>query len=127
MPLVRIHANAARATLDAVADAVHAAMVEHLGVPHDDVFRVIDAASAVVADAGYLGIARENPVFVEITLRRGRTDAAKRAFYRALAEAVSRASIARPEDLLVVLRENERIDWSFGNGIAQYAPGEDER
>jgi hypothetical protein len=29
----------------------------------------------------------------------------------------------RAEDVLIVLTENDPVDWSFGNGIAQYAPG----
>jgi hypothetical protein len=27
----------------------------------------------------------------------------------------------RPEDVTIVLNENGLADWSFGNGIAQYA------
>jgi len=32
-----------------------------------------------------------------------------------------RAQIAK-SDVFIVLHENEKIDWSFGNGIAQYEP-----
>lgn len=126
MPLVCITARVSRdpAALAALGDAVHEALVARCGVPKDDRFqlhrRVED--DGIVFDPTYLGIERRDPVFVEITLRAGRTIAMKRALYRDIAAAVAGAGI-RPEDLLIVLRENAEPDWSFGNGIAQYADG----
>ena len=61
---------------------------------------------------------------MRITLRRGRTVEQKRALYRAITEGVSQATGTRPEDVMVVLVENDLPDWSFGKGIAQYSPGE---
>jgi hypothetical protein len=29
----------------------------------------------------------------------------------------------RREDIFIVLTEVPRVNWSFGNGIAQYVPG----
>ena len=125
MPHVRLTGSYDRTTLGAVGEAVHRAMVAHLDVPATDVFRSLDstAEGATIADSGYLGVARERPLFIEIALRRGRTDDAKRAFYRTLADDVRANALARAEDLLIVLRENEAVDWSFGNGEAQNAPG----
>jgi hypothetical protein len=33
---------------------------------------------------------------------------------------MSLTGLVRPEDLLIVLHENDLADWSFGNGVAQY-------
>jgi phenylpyruvate tautomerase PptA (4-oxalocrotonate tautomerase family) len=59
-------------------------------------------------------------MFVEITLRRGRGVVQKQALYREIAERMSATGLVRPEDLLIVLHENDTADWSFGNGVAQY-------
>jgi 4-oxalocrotonate tautomerase len=121
MPLVRITARASRssAALDALGDAVHTALVEMMGVPRDDRFQIRARVPAVelVADPQYLGIERRDPVIVEISLRAGRTVEMKRAFYARVVELAG----VRPEDVTIVLNENGLADWSFGNGIAQYA------
>jgi phenylpyruvate tautomerase PptA (4-oxalocrotonate tautomerase family) len=124
MPLLRLTGAYDPDVLAAAAGAVHEAMVATIGVPEDDVFRVLASVpdGAIVAEPGYLGIRRERPLFIEVTLRAGRTDAQKRAFYARTAEFVALRAGVRPEDLLIVLRENGLADWSFGDGIAQYAP-----
>jgi 4-oxalocrotonate tautomerase len=55
-----------------------------------------------------------------VTLAAGRTADAKSAFYRRLAELLAERIELRPEDLAVILVENERADWSFGRGHASY-------
>ena len=125
MPLVRLTGAYDAETLSLAGAAVHDAMVATLNVPADDVFRVLHAVTpdAIVADPAYLGIRRERPLFVEVTLRAGRSDDQKRAFYRRVAELVVERAGVRGSDVLVLLRENGLADWSFGDGIAQYAPG----
>ena len=44
----------------------------------------------------------------------------KKAFYRGTVELLSAHAQVRPEDVLIGLTENDLIDWSFGNGVAQY-------
>ena len=46
----------------------------------------------------------------------------KRALYRRIAASLHEAAGVRPEDVLVSLVEVGREDWSFGHGIASYAP-----
>ncbi len=129
MPLVRI---AVPAHCDAgyrrnVSDAVHKALVDAIGIPPADRFHIITAHGPedLIFDPGYLDVAR-TPSFlaVHITLRRGRAPEKKRALYRAIADNVNAATGTRAEDVMVVLSENEPIDWSFGGGIAQYAPAD---
>ncbi len=123
MPLVRIDAVAADPQrLTAIGDAVHAALIDAFGIPSDDRFQVLRGAAGdrVVYDPGYLGVERDDGVvFVQVFLRRGRTDEQKRAFYRALAKHAASAGV-EPRNLLVALTENGLADWSFGNGEAQY-------
>jgi 4-oxalocrotonate tautomerase len=122
MPLVRITARDSRssAVLDALGDAVHTALVETMGVPPDDRFQIRSRmpAAELIADAQYLGLERRDPVIVEISLRAGRSVEMKRAFYARVVELAG----VRPQDVTIVLNENGLADWSFGNGIAQYAP-----
>ena len=121
MPLVRIDAVAADPQrLTAIGDAVHAALIDAFGIPSDDRFQVLRGAGHVVYDPGFLGVERDDGVvFVQVFLRRGRTDEQKRAFYGALAKHAAAAG-AEPRNLLVALTENGLADWSFGNGEAQY-------
>ncbi|HMC35390.1 MAG TPA: tautomerase family protein, partial [Myxococcales bacterium] len=46
---------------------------------------------------------------------------AKRALYARIAELVRESPGVRPEDVFVSLVEVAKENWSFGNGIAQYA------
>ncbi|MEJ3656972.1 tautomerase family protein [Actinomycetes bacterium KLBMP 9759] len=121
MPLVRIDAVAADPQrLRALGDAVHDALVESIGIPPDDRFQVLRGGGEVVYDPGFLGVTRDDDVvFVQVVLRRGRSDELKRAFYSALAKHVAAAG-TDPRNLVVALVENGLGDWSFGNGEAQY-------
>lgn len=123
MPLVRIDAVAADPQrLAAIGDAVHAALVDAFAIPADDRFQVLSGGPGdrVVYDPRFLGVERDDGVvFVQVFLRRGRTDEQKRAFYRAVATHAERAGL-EPRNLLVALTENGLADWSFGNGDAHY-------
>lgn len=46
---------------------------------------------------------------------------AKKAFYARIAENLAKNSGLRKEGVLVNLVEAPKKNWSFGNGIAQYA------
>ena len=129
MPLVRIDVPAHRdnSYRRNVSDAVHRALVDVIGVPPADRFQVIAAHAAehLIFDPSYLEVARTTDFLaVHITLRRGRAPEKKRALYRAIADNVSAATGTRVEDVMVVLSENDAIDWSFGGGVAQYAPAD---
>ena len=127
MPLVRISVPGSgdSAYRRAISDAVHRALVDTIAIPSADRFHVISAHAPedLIFDPSYLAVAR-SPGFivVDITFRRGRTPEKKRELYRAVANNVHAATGTRIEDVMIVLHENDPIDWSFGAGIAQYAP-----
>lgn len=126
MPLVRIDVLQDRAAeqLPVIGDAVHRALVAEIGVPEQDRFQVITRhpPGLLVFDPQYLGIHRTaGIVFVQITLSLGRTVEQKRALFAAIARNLSALPDLRPEDVFVNLVEVVKENWSFGNGVAQYA------
>jgi len=125
MPLVRIDLvkGLTEPQIAAVGNAIQRAMVETIGVPERDRFQVISehAPNRFLYNRGYLGIERsDQQVFVQIFLSKGRTTEQKQALYATLVKYVSEDAQLRPQDVAVVLTENTREDWSFGNGVAQY-------
>ncbi len=129
MPLVTLSLETGRTREQKrqMADAVYEALRAAVQIPENDRFVAVreHAAGDLIADPGYLGVARgEHPVFVEITLRRGRPAEKKQALYREIAQRMSATGLVRAEDLLIVLHENDGADWSFGNGVAQYVERE---
>ena len=126
MPFVRIDVLQGRTgeELAAIGDGVHRALVEAFGIPVLDRFQVLaeHAAGRLVFDPEYLGISRSpGVVFVQITMNTGRTLDQKKALFAAIARNLAAKPGVRPEDVLVNLVEVVKENWSFGNGVAQYA------
>lgn len=126
MPLVRISLRQGKSAAyrQAIGEAVHRAMVETINVPPLDRFQVITehGSEGLIYDPGYLGIARtDDVVVIQITLNAGRTPELKKALYARIVELLRQNPGIRPEDVLISLVEVTRENWSFGNGIAQYA------
>jgi phenylpyruvate tautomerase PptA (4-oxalocrotonate tautomerase family) len=126
MPLVRVDLlkrpdpSFAR-TVGAV---VYESMRSAINVPEHDNFQVLceHDAQPIVFDPNYLGIARTPDVlFIQITLNEGRTTEQKKLLYKTIADRLRQRLGVRPEDVLVNLVEVKKENWSFGNGIAQYA------
>jgi 4-oxalocrotonate tautomerase len=126
MPLVHISLRQGKspAYVRAIADGVFEAMLATINVPADDRFQLITEHSAdrLIYDPGYLGIRRtDDVVFIQVTLNQGRTLELKKAFYSRIAENLAKSPGLRKADVLVNLVEVPKENWSFGNGIAQYA------
>jgi 4-oxalocrotonate tautomerase len=95
-----------------------------VGVPKDDRFQVIGEhdADSLLFDPDYVGIHRTNDlVIVQITWNEGRNPEQKKALYKAIADGLHSAVGLRREDVFISLVEVKKENWSFGNGIAQYA------
>ena len=126
MPLARIDLIQGKSAeyRRTLGDIVYEAMVDVLKAPRGDRFQVIaeQPAYAHIADENYLGIRRtQDCVFIQLTLNVGRTVEQKKAFYKAVADAFHARLGLRPEDVFINLIEVPKENWSFGNGIAQYA------
>ena len=126
MPLVRIELLRGRTVeqRQRIGDAVHRALVETLGVPERDRFQLITehGGSDLVYDREYLGIKRtDGIVIIQITLSAGRTPLQKRTLFRRIADNLAELDIRR-EDVWINLVEVAKENWSFGLGLASYAP-----
>jgi phenylpyruvate tautomerase PptA (4-oxalocrotonate tautomerase family) len=125
MPLVRISLMKGKPAGfgEDVGRIVYEVMVDTIGVPPGDRFQVITGhdRSGLVADPGYLGIARgDGIVVIQATISEGRSVEQKKALYRRIAERLHADLDVRPEDVFINLVEVKKENWSFGNGIAQY-------
>jgi 4-oxalocrotonate tautomerase len=126
MPLARIDLPAGKPAGygRAVADVVYEAMIATLNAPKNDRFQVISehAREALIIDPTYLGIERSaDALIIQLTLNEGRTVEVKKAFYKAVADGLHERVGLRREDVFINLVEVKKENWSFGNGIAQYA------
>lgn len=108
--------------LPIISHDIMSALVEHFNVPEDDFFQVFHAhkASEFYYSPNYLNIVRtDGLLFIQITLKSGRSTEQKKGFYGKLAAMLSDTLNIRKEDVFVVLVDTELEDWTFGNGIAQ--------
>jgi phenylpyruvate tautomerase PptA (4-oxalocrotonate tautomerase family) len=128
MPLVRISLVKGKtpAYRRKLGDAIHNALVDTIDVPLADRFQLLTEHEPgdLVYDAGFLGIARTNDiVIVQITISTGRSLEKKRALFRHIADNLAALGLRR-EDAWINLIEVAKENWSFGNGVASYAPPE---
>ena len=85
-------------------------------------FWVAVAFVILMAAFAYLGIHRtDDLVMIQITWNEGRTVEQKKALFKTIADGLNAAIGLRREDVLIDLIEVKKENWSFGNGIAQYA------
>jgi 4-oxalocrotonate tautomerase len=126
MPLVRIDLRRGKSAQykKAICDSVYHAMTETFTVPKDDRFMIVsehDAEDFVHAES-YLGIHySDDLVIIQITANDTRTVEQKQAFFARVATLLSENPGLRKQDVFINLVECKRENWSFGDGIAQYA------
>lgn len=126
MPLVKIYLQAGKSAehKKAIGDGVHKALVDIAKVPADDrfqVFVVLDASS-FIADPHYGDAQRSaDQVVIEITFNVGRTVELKKQLYAEIAKNLGENAKIRGDDVMILLVEVPRENWSFAHGIALYA------
>jgi phenylpyruvate tautomerase PptA (4-oxalocrotonate tautomerase family) len=127
MPLVRIALPAGKPAehRKAVSAGVHRALVETFGVPEDDLFQVITEhgpGTEIVRPKSYLGIEYSDDLTViQLTVSDTRTLEQKERLFARIVYHLAEWPGLRPQDVFINLVEVKKENWSFGNGIAQYA------
>ena len=126
MPLVRVALRQGKSAAykQAIGDGIYKAMREAFSVPEEDRFIVVSehSESEFQFSKTYLDIARSDDlVIIQITANNTRNTEQKKAFFARIAELLSQDPGLRKEDIFINLVEVPKENWSFGNGIAQYA------
>ncbi len=121
MPFIRtnVHHQTTPAQREAIVDGIHQALVESIGMPTDELFNMVAEykPGEFFFSRSFNGYARsERPVVIEITMRRGRSDAMKRELYRLIGVKLQAQAQIDPSDLFIFTHENDYSDWSVGGG-----------
>lgn len=121
MPFIRTNVpqDTPAATRNAIVQGIHQALVGSIGMPPDELFNLVAgyATGEFACSPTFNGVARsDRVVVVEITLRRGRSDAMKRALYAAISHNLQAMAGVAPADVFIFMHENDYSDWSVGHG-----------
>jgi 4-oxalocrotonate tautomerase len=126
MPFVRIDTIAGqydRKQLGAISDVLYEAVLS-IGALENDRFQVFTqhAPEDLIFNPKYLDIHRTAGfVAIQIAMNAGRSVEQKQGLYASIAGLLQARVGIRPEDVFVNLTEVAKENWSFGNGMAQYA------
>jgi phenylpyruvate tautomerase PptA (4-oxalocrotonate tautomerase family) len=126
MPLVRISLRKGKpaAYRKAIAEGVYTALRETFNVPEEDRFITISEHDAddFLFSRSYMNIGRSDDlVILQITVSNTRAVEQKKALFARIADKLAQDPGLRREDVFINLVEVVKENWSFGNGIAQYA------
>jgi 4-oxalocrotonate tautomerase len=126
MPLTRISLRAGKPAeyRKALTNGIQRSLVDIFNVPKDDIFMLITEheASNLIYDRQYLGIERSDDfVAIQLAVTNSRTLEQKKALYQRIVDELAESPGVRREDVFINLVEVAKENWSFGNGIAQYA------
>ena len=108
-----------KSQIERVVHGIHNALVSAIGMPTDELFNRVHRyqPDEFWFSKTFNGVQRsEQVVVVEITLRRGRSDAMKRDLCALVAQNLERDANIRPADVMVFCHENDHSDWSVGHG-----------
>lgn len=103
-----------------IVQRIYDALVAGIGMPQDELFNLVTeyGEGEFFYDLRFNGIARSDQlIVVEITMRRGRSDAMKRDLYAAIARNLEQNAAVSPKDIFIFMHENDYSDWSVGNGV----------
>lgn len=127
MPLVKIDIIKGRSPQEIkdLADVIQAVLETHFNAPSHDRYQIItqhEPYEMICEDTG-LGYRRtEKLVFLHI-FQQGRSAEAKQEFYAELGRRLESECGVGGHDLIISCASNEKEDWSFGEGRAQFLDG----
>jgi 4-oxalocrotonate tautomerase len=126
MPLVRVSLRRGKSDdyKKAIGDGVYQALRETFTVPDEDRFVTVSehSESEFQFSKTYMDIARtDDLVILQITVSNTRSIEQKKALFARIVELLAQKPGLRKEDVFINLLEVAKENWSFGNGVAQYA------
>lgn len=121
MPFIRVAVKkgTSQTKKTSIVDGIHQALIDSIGMPPDELFNLVSeyAPEDFFYSRSFNGIARSSElVVIEITLRRGRSDAMKKSLYANIAANLEKNADISPKDVYIFMHENDYSDWSAGNG-----------
>ncbi|MBL5979792.1 tautomerase family protein [Comamonas sp. NyZ500] len=121
MPFIRtsVHKDTTSAQRQAIVNGIHQALIDGIGMPADELFNMVEEydEQKFFFSRTFNGYKRsDRVVVVEITMRRGRSDAMKRALYANIAANLEKDADVAPSDVFIFTHENDYSDWSVGGG-----------
>ena len=125
MPFVRISLpkKFSEETKDGISKSVHSSLVQEFNIPQDDYFHIIEELEPqqIKFPKTYLGIPHTSDiVYIQIIAGQGRTLEQKKGLYKEIASQIVNSTAITKNNIIIVLLENDgRQNWSFGNGEIQ--------
>jgi len=126
MPLVQISLLSGKSSgfKKELSQLVYEAMREIINIPENDKFQVISEHDKdhLIFSPDYWGINRsEDIIIIQIVMNEGRSLELKKQLYKKISDEIHNRLNIRKEDVFINLIEVPKENWSFGNGMAQYA------
>ncbi|WP_434574286.1 tautomerase family protein [Pseudomonas sp. Z3-6] len=121
MPFVRtaVTKGTSQSQRQRIVEGIHQALVESIGMPEDELFNLVTDydPEQFFYSRTFNGVDRsDHLIVIEITMRRGRSDAMKRELYKKIADNLGIQAQVRPQDVFIFMHENDYSDWSVGFG-----------
>ena len=119
MPLVNISILKGKSPeyIKAVADGINSAVIETMGFPDDDRYQIIHQLEP---ECLQLQKREGDRLMMHLVMRAGRSNKSKQAFYKKATENLADNPGISAANVLITITENHDIDWSFGDGVAQF-------
>lgn len=125
MPFVRITLpkSFSQNTKDNISISVHNSLIQEFNIPQDDYFHIIEELEPhqIKFPKTYLDIPHTSDiVYIQIIAGQGRAIEQKKALYKEIAHKITNSTTVTKNNIIIVLLENDgRENWSFGNGEMQ--------
>lgn len=128
MPLLQFDLIEGRSEreLKTLLDAAHRAVLTAFNVPQRDRYQIVHENKRyqmVFEDTG-LGLTRSDNLVMVRVYTSPRSSEQKQLFMAELARELESSSGVRGNDLMISFITNDKGDWSFAHGVAQYLTGE---
>ncbi len=119
MPLVNISILKGKSPeyIKAVSDAINSAVIETMDFPDDDRYQIVHELEPHCLQYQDRDTDR---VMMHLTMRAGRSNKAKQAFYAKVTQNLAKDPGINAENVLITIVENHDIDWSFSGGVASF-------